>query len=232
MASAASWFFPAKQYPRLFRGYAWALEGAPLERQCDIVAIDGFPRSANPYAVKAVRLLQRCPCRIGNHFDNPTQFALAERYGLPAMPFWREPGGAAVSPAASQTGSVVLALHAYTRVHAPVVRRMRSFQVAPRAEVTWQFARSIARVNVGFGCVFDHCPPDDADDASVRAAIHVKLARIAAARYRRPQATLTSPGAEEAAQQYCLREQYSQALGALRAKAQALYARWIEAARD
>ncbi len=225
-----------KHHPTVFRLLAPRRERAPYERRVirplDDTLIEGFPRSANTYAVEAFRLLQNRQCAIGNHFHNPAQFALAERYGLPAMLLLREPEGAVVSFAAYQATGVRPALQAYIRFHAPLLRRMRSFVVAPFEEVTSDFSRSIARLNACFGCDFAHRPLSDADDAQIREAIHAKRARIAAARGQLPAATLTLPSADKADQQERLRTQYSQAPAALREQAQVLHARLHESARD
>ena len=168
----------------VFRFYAPLRERPPFDRHAlrvsDDVLIEGFPRSANTYAVEAFQLLQNRHCAIGNHFHNPAQFALAERYGLPAMLLLREPEGAVVSFAAYQATGIRPALQAYIRFHAPLLRRMRSFVVAPFEEVTSDFSRSIARLNACFGCDFAHRPLSAADDAQIREAIHAKRARIAA----------------------------------------------------
>lgn len=137
----------------------------------DAVVIDGYPRSANTFACDAFTVAQGhslehavargYPVKMGNHFHSPAQFALARKYGVPAMLVLREPVAAALSWVVFTEGKLTAsdALRHYVHFHEPLVRIADAFAVAPFEEVTRDFGKSIARLNAKFGTqfrLFDH----------------------------------------------------------------------------
>jgi hypothetical protein len=127
----------------------------------DDVVIEGYFRSANTFAVESFAASQLEPVRIAHHFHSPAQFALARRYGVPAMLLLREPIPAALSYVIFNEGtwSAQKALQFYVDFHLPLLRIQEGFVVAPFEEVTSDFGKSIARLNARFGThfkVFEH----------------------------------------------------------------------------
>ncbi len=137
----------------------------------DAVVIDGYPRSANTFACDAFTVAQGhsltdavakgYAVKMGNHFHSPAQFALAKKYGVPAMLVLREPVAAALSWVVFTEGKLSAAdtLRHYVRFHEPLVAIADAFAVAPFEEVTSDFGKSIARLNAKFGTrfkLFDH----------------------------------------------------------------------------
>lgn len=132
-------------------------EGRRLVQRGDDAVIDGYPRSANSFAHDAFAAAQGRPVRVGNHFHSPAQFALARRYGVPAMLVLREPVEAALSWVVFHDGGfdAEKALQFYTHFHRPLLRMTDSFVVAPFEEVTSDYGRSIQRLNDHFGSGFN-----------------------------------------------------------------------------
>src|SRR6266566_5260966 len=64
--------------------------GEPFDPHVDIV-IEGFPRSANSFAVHAFRVAQDRPVRIAHHLHAPAQVIAAVRARVAAITLIREP---------------------------------------------------------------------------------------------------------------------------------------------
>lgn len=134
----------------------------------DELVIDGYPRSANTFACDAFIVAQNREVKMGNHFHSPAQFALATKYGVPAMLVLREPVAAALSWTVFTEGKLTAAdtLRNYVRFHRPLMALTDHFIVAPFEEVTSDFGLSIDRLNARFGtrfARFDHTPDAQAD---------------------------------------------------------------------
>jgi hypothetical protein len=143
--------------------FAWRwkrLEHASLHRRVvragDDLVIEGFPRSANTFATYAfMQANAGRSLKIGNHFHSPAQFRLAARYGVPAMLVIREPLDAILSLMVfTPHMSARDGLRRYIGFHEPLLALSDRFVVAPFAEVTTDFDRSIMRLNQRFGLDF------------------------------------------------------------------------------
>jgi len=120
----------------------------------DDVVIEGFPRSANSFATHAFVRAQGKHVTVANHFHSPAQFALAKRYGVPAMLVIRQPRGAVLSHMLFHTAPVRESLRKYIGFHKPLLGLRDYFVVAPFDEVTTNFDVSIDRLNSRFGTKF------------------------------------------------------------------------------
>lgn len=82
-------------HPRLYLPLArWkyrSSDGAQAVGRDTDVVIEGFPRSANTFAVVAFRLAQDRPFRIAHHLHAPAQVLQGVRYGIPVLVLIRDP---------------------------------------------------------------------------------------------------------------------------------------------
>jgi hypothetical protein len=119
------------------------------------VTIEGFPRSANSFAVAAFRMPQGRPLEIAHHTHAAAQVLESVRRGLPTMVLVREPDDAVV---ATMQYRPFLTPHAtfrgYARFHRAVLRVADGFIVAPFDDVIADFGAVMRRVNERFGTSF------------------------------------------------------------------------------
>jgi hypothetical protein len=124
------------------------------------IVIEGFPRSANTFAVVAFSLVQEQPVRIAHHLHAPAQVLWAVRRKIPVMVLVREPTDAVLSLVMREPGvSLDQGLRRYARFYTRVAPYRQQFVVAPFEQVTNAFGGVIDRVNAQFGTsftVFDH----------------------------------------------------------------------------
>jgi hypothetical protein len=141
--------------------------GEPFDANVDIV-IEGYPRSANSFAVHAFRVAQDRPVRIAHHLHAPAQVIAATRASVPALVLVREPQDAVLEfVIAKGYVSIRQALRGYIRFYAPLVPLRGEFVVGPFQDVTTDFGRVMAEVNRAFGTsfrTFEHT------DANVRSS--------------------------------------------------------------
>lgn len=118
--------------------------------------IEGYPRSGNTFARDAFVASQDRPVNVGNHFHSPAQFALARKYGIPAMLVLRDPVAASLSLVVYDETVYTPegTLRHYVAFHRPLLAITDSFVVAPFEEVTSDFAKSVERMNRRFGSSF------------------------------------------------------------------------------
>ena len=119
------------------------------------IVIEGFPRSANSFAVNAFCLAQDREVHVAHHLHAPAQVMAAGRAGVPAIVLVREPEAAICS---------FLLWQPHLRVREAVTTYLRFYQallgiedvyVAARFEqVTADFGEVIDRVNDWFGSSF------------------------------------------------------------------------------
>ena len=150
------------QYPRLFIPYC-RLRGknrrSLVEDDTEIV-IEGFPRSANTFAVIAFGLAQDRRVRIASHLHAPAQVIWAVERGIPAMVLIRKPADAVLSLVMREPDiSIEQGLRRYVRFYARVAPLREQFVLATFEQVTSSFGDVIDRVNSQFGtafAAFDH----------------------------------------------------------------------------
>jgi len=128
--------------------------GEPFDPAVDIV-IEGFPRSANSFAVHAFRVAQDRPVRIAHHLHAPAQVIAAVRARVAAIVLVREPEDAVLEfVIAKGYISVRQALRGYLRFYTALLPYRDRVVIGPFREVTSDFGAVIAKVNEMFGTRF------------------------------------------------------------------------------
>lgn len=141
-----------------------------LPGPCTELVMDGFPRSANSYAMFAFHVAQGTTRTLAGHTHSARIYRIAERLGLPSVVIVREPQGVVNSvmhfyPKVAPR-SVLLA---YRRFHGSVA----SMNVLPvRFEsVVSDFGQVIASINNVFGTSFVPYMKSQQNEAVVRTRI-------------------------------------------------------------
>jgi hypothetical protein len=146
-------------YPVLAIPAARRRHGAPVERDTQIV-IEGFPRTANTFAVVAFTMAQPEPVRVAAHVHAPAQLIAAAARGIPAIALIREPEPTILSFAIRHPEiGVRHGLRGYVRFYEPLLRYRDRLVVGRFSEVTTDFGAVIRRVNERFGTsfgIFEH----------------------------------------------------------------------------
>ncbi|MEH6683728.1 MAG: hypothetical protein V7664_04440 [Qipengyuania sp.] len=219
--------------PTIFRMLYAPRENDHMKRRVvrpgDAAVLEGFPRSANTFASYAFLLSQGEDVRFGNHFHSPAQFALARRYGVPAMLVIREPVSACLSflifdgKMSPREG-----LERYIAFHRPLVAIQDAFVTATFEQVTGDFGACIDCLNDRFGTQF--LPFEHTNEAARRvveriAADRAKRAETLGDAFRNPLRT-TTPTPEKEARKAKLEQQFADAaLRSLIEEANGLHAR-------
>lgn len=132
-----------------------------VDKQTDIV-IEGYPRSANTFAVAAFSLAQRQSVRIAHHLHVPAQIIQAVKWNIPTLVLIRNPEDAVLSRIVRRSSlSLGFALRDYIRFYENIRRYGKGFVLATFEESIHDFGEVTARINDHFGCnfyVFEHTP--------------------------------------------------------------------------
>jgi hypothetical protein len=135
--------------------------GVVLAPGTDLV-IEGFPRSANSFAVAAFLHAQPERLRVAEHTHAPGHVIAAIRAGVPVLILIRDPADACVELVIAKPHLTLRqALGGYARFYEPLVPHRGGFVVATFSQVTTDFGRVIERVNTRFGTSFipfEHTP--------------------------------------------------------------------------
>lgn len=118
------------------------------------LVIEGFPRSANTFAVVAFRKAQKQEVRIAHHFHVPAQVIRAVRWRIPTLVLIREPRDAVLSLTIREPVSVDLALMRYISFYGTIARYRDAYVLGRFEEVTSDYGKIIERVNAKFGTSF------------------------------------------------------------------------------
>jgi hypothetical protein len=156
----------AREQPQLFyalarrRGFAANQLVGPSTQ----LVIEGFPRSANSYAVIGFQLAQPAWLPVAHHTHAPAQVIRAAEHGIPLLVPIRHPRDAIASLLIrDRRYSVDLAVEAYASFHETVLP-YRSAMVLTRFEdVTRDLGGVIRQVNQRFGTSFGLPPSADAE---------------------------------------------------------------------
>lgn len=151
------------------------LRGSNLRRlrigQNTDVVIDGFPRSANTYAVVGFNAAQRLPVTISHHTHAPATLISAARKSIPTLLLIREPRGASLSYSIYNATSVEEALREWVWFYSCCRRIVDKVAIGYFDEIVSD-VNSVARLlNAKFGTSFDAAAIDDAWLLGVRDAI-------------------------------------------------------------
>lgn len=125
-----------------------------VTRDTEIV-IEGYPRSANTFAVAAFLLAQGRPVKIAHHLHVPAQVIRAVQWGIPTIVLIRTPEKAVLSLLVREPKmSAGRALRDYIAFYRTIAPYRERFVVAPFEEVISDFGRVIDRVNERFHTSF------------------------------------------------------------------------------
>ena len=120
------------------------------------IVIEGFPRSANAFAVAAFARAQRPHrARIAHHVHAPAQVLAAVRRGIPALVLIRRPEDCVLEYALKKR-EVTLgqALRGYARFYAPLLPHRSGFVIGLFDDVVTDFGAVLRRINERFGATF------------------------------------------------------------------------------
>jgi hypothetical protein len=128
--------------------------GVPFGPETEIV-IEGFPRSANSFAVAAFARAQGRKPQIAHHVHAPAQVIAAARNGKPVIVLIRDPEDAVLEYVIKKPAITIRqALRGYVRFYAPLLKYRSRFVTGAFEEVTTDFGAVIRRVNERFGTMF------------------------------------------------------------------------------
>jgi len=139
-----------------------------LHRETQIV-IDGFPRSANSYAMFA--FLRTNPQRRGfaGHSHSPHLLRMAAERNLPAIVLLREPGAACASYAQYlDTSRLDMLLDAWSSFHSVLQPITSRLVVAPFEAVITDFGEVVQACNIRYGTEFSIYRPSKENERAVR----------------------------------------------------------------
>lgn len=118
------------------------------------IVIEGYPRSANSFAVAAFRRAQNHRVRIADHLHVPAQIILAAKLEIPAIVLLRNPKDAVSSLVVRDPISIRQALEYYISFYETVADYREFYILATFEEVTRNYSSAIERVNHKFGTDF------------------------------------------------------------------------------
>ncbi len=128
--------------------------GVPFGPATEVV-IEGFPRSANSFAVAAFARAQGRKPNIAHHVHAPAQVIAAARAGVPAIVLIRNPEDAVLEYVIKKPAiAMSQALRGYARFYEPLLRYRWAFVPGVFDEVTKDFGSVIHRLNERFGTSF------------------------------------------------------------------------------
>jgi hypothetical protein len=126
------------------------------------VMIEGFPRSANTFAVTAFELAQGRPVNVAHHLHVPAHVLAAAAARLPTLVLVRQPLDAVASAVARRPGlSPERLMRRYIDLHERILPVRESFVVADFTQVTTDFGGVTERLNERFGTAFTPFSHDD-----------------------------------------------------------------------
>lgn len=132
---------------------------SPVRPGTDVV-IEGFPRSANTFAVVAFVLAQPSAPSVAHHLHVPAQVLEGARMGIPTMVLVRDPDEAVLSHVIRRPHiSLRQGYRDYVRFHQGVLPMMGRVVVVSFEQVTSDFGAAVRRLNQVFDssfAEFDH----------------------------------------------------------------------------
>lgn len=141
----------------------------PINRQLAVnptteLVIEGFPRSANTFAVLAFEHSQPQKINIAHHMHVPAQIIRAAYWKIPTLVLVRKPQDAIASYVMRKSKlSLEDALKCYIRFYTVVLRYTDSYVTASFEEVISNFSAVVERINRKFGTRFVTLTPAGED---------------------------------------------------------------------
>ena len=125
-----------------------------VEPGTDIV-IEGFPRSANTFAVVAFEKAQEQTVSVAHHLHVPSQVLRAVKLGIPVIVLIREPVAAICSLVVREPHlDLKTALNDYINFYNTIIPVSKNFVTARFEDVTSDFGEIIKEVNAKFSTNF------------------------------------------------------------------------------
>jgi hypothetical protein len=119
------------------------------------ILIEGFPRSAQSFAVAAFHLAQGREVAVAQHTHAPGHVLAALRLGVPSLVLVRAPEEAVLEFAiARSTLTLRQTLRGWVRFYQPLLPHRGRFVIGSFDDVTTDFGAVIRRVNDRFGTAF------------------------------------------------------------------------------
>ncbi len=138
-----------------------------VSRETEIV-IEGYPRSANTFAVAAFLVAQGRPVKIARHLHVPAQVIQAVRWRIPTLILIRNPEDAVLSLLVREPGiSARRVLVDYVRFYRKIQAYYSHFVLATFEGVTTDFGAVIEKVNEKFETNFKPFAHTDENVAKV-----------------------------------------------------------------
>jgi hypothetical protein len=128
-----------------------------LSRKYDIL-IDGFPRSANTFAVYAFRSLQVDAVRISHHHHNPAAVVAAVKARKPTLVLIRDPVDAIASWTISTGYPVEYSIECFIDYYRELLPHRDALVAANFYEITADLSAVIEMINQQFGTKFNSQP--------------------------------------------------------------------------
>ena len=117
--------------------------------------IEGFPRSANSFALNAFKFAQKEPVQVASHLHAPAHVLRAVKVGTLALVLIRNPEDAVLSLLLmSDSYDIPKAIEYYINFYKPLVSCRDQFVLATFDEITTDFGQVIRRINDRYATAF------------------------------------------------------------------------------
>ena len=126
------------------------------------LVIDGYPRSANTFAVYTFQIAQPRPVRLAHHLHAPAHLIEAARRRIPSLVVIREPDGAVLSNVMfEEDATLATAFASYERFYRRLLPHARAMVAADFEDVTRDMGPVVARLNERFGTSYRALEPSE-----------------------------------------------------------------------
>jgi len=190
-------------------------------RRSTKICIEGYPRSANSYALLAFRRWNP-GLRVANHLHTPLQITRAAKLGVPCAVLIRPPVDAVASVLVMERERIsdTAAYRAYIHFYSRSLRVRDRVVVAPFEDVTRDPAAMVDRINALYGTAFAAEPLSEKVDAELRAELEARPAARGL-----PPTSYPAPSHEKDRRNAKLRQRV--AAHPLRTEAERLHGAWV-----
>ena len=146
---------PLSRHPRAYLFLARRRYGSRVLGPDTDIVIEGFPRSANTFAVTAFELAQERPVTVAHHLHAAAHVVRAAQAGVPVIVLVRAPEDAIASVVARKPSlDPAAAAAAYLRFYEGVAAVLDACVVAEFRQVVDDFGGVIERTNRAYGTTF------------------------------------------------------------------------------
>lgn len=146
---------PLARFPRLYLALARRRYGDRVLGPGTDILIEGYPRSANTFAVSAFELAQERPVTVAHHLHVAAHVVAAVEAGVPVILLVRPPEDAIASVIARKPSvAPELAARTYVRFYDGVRDVLDGCVVAEFGDVVGDFGRVTERTNRRYGTSF------------------------------------------------------------------------------